>query len=235
MGTLLRLPAPVCGQIGRRAGAKKSPPARPEHEVAAPTYRNDVPLRLVKQLHGDPDALRDRHGSSPGVTLAPSFLGCGVAAVRSRLPAPLAGLAKALEATFLNELFRRSGCFHGRLIAHLGHEQRGERKKRSRSRRAKGKPDGTGRVSSWAEAEGRPDETRDRGKRRRARTWETRGASLARTKDSSTRRVRGGVASGAGGGDGTRGLAARTLAGAGREPGRLLRKQQKMARLPQRA
>ena len=45
----------------------------------------------------------------------------------------------------------------------------------------------------------------------------------------------GGVASGAGGGDGTRGLAARTLAGAGREPGRLLRKQQKMARLPQRA
>ena len=45
----------------------------------------------------------------------------------------------------------------------------------------------------------------------------------------------GGVASGAGGGEGTRGLAARTLAGAGREPGRLLRKQQKMARLPQRA
>ena len=158
MGTLLRLPAPVCGQIGRRAGAKKSPPARPEHEVAAPTYRNDVPLRLVKQLHGDPDALRDRHGSSPGVTLAP-FLGCGVAAVRSRLPARRLG--QSFGSNFSERIFRRFGCFHGRLIAHLGHEQRGERKKRSRSRRAKGKPDGTGRVSSWAEAEGRPDETRD--------------------------------------------------------------------------
>ena len=99
MGTLLRLPAPVLW-ADRTAGRGQEEPSRPEHEVAAPTYRNDVPLRLVKQLHGDPDALRDRHGSSPGVTLAP-FLGCGVAAVRSRLPARR--LAKALEATFLNE------------------------------------------------------------------------------------------------------------------------------------
>ena len=129
----------------------------------------------------------------PPVSLSPPSW--AAASLLFALAFPLAGLAlaKALEATFLNEFSGFPfGCFHGRLIAHLGHEQRGERKKRSRSRRAKGKPDGTGRVSSWAEAEGRPDETRDRGKRRRARTWETRGASLARTKDSSTRRVRGG-------------------------------------------
>ena len=232
MGTLLRLPAPVCGQIGRLAGAKKSPPALPEHEVAAPTYRNDVPLRLVKQLHGDPDALRYRHGSSPGVTLAP-FLGCGVAAVRSRLPARR--LAKALEATFLNEFSgvslllprqidrppwarakgRKKETFE--VAASEGQARRdGSRKLVGGSRRASGRDQGLREASQGTHL---GDE------RRQPRTNE----GLLDEEGE------GGVASGAGGGEGTRGLAARTLVGAGREPGRLLRKQQKMARLPQRA
>jgi len=176
----------------------------------------------------------------PPVSLSPPSW--AAASLLFALAFPLAGLAlaKALEATFLNEFSGFPfGCFHGRLIAHLGHEQRGEKNELEKetfevaASEGQARRDGSRKlVGGSRRASGRDQGLREASQgthlgdeRRQPRTNE----GLLDEEGE------GGVASGAGGGEGTRGLAARTLAGAGREPGRLLRKQQKMARLPQRA